>query len=379
MYQRLIQAPEHKSFFLFWPRWTGKTTWLKSNFKDSIYIDLLNSENYNDLLAYPNRLEKFFPMDYKWWVIIDEIQKIPELLNEVHRLIENNKIKFVLTWSSSRKIKRNNDINLLAWRALKYNMYPLTSIELWDDFSILKCLQNWCLPSVFNEEDPKKYLETYVHTYLEQEIKQEWLTRNLWNFSRFLEVASFSQWSVLNVSEIAREASINRKLAENYFSILEDLMIAYQIPVFTKKAKRRMINHTKFYFFDIWVYKIIRPKWPLDAPEEIEWMSLETLVLQELIALNEYLQLNYNIYYWKTASWIEVDFILYWDKWIKAIEIKRKSKIWSDDLKWLKTFLWDYKEATWYLLYWWDKVLYEKDNIQIIPIEYFLKNIRNYL
>ena len=252
MYSRLIQPPKDKSFFLFGPRGTGKTTWVKSHFKTALYLDLLEAEIFNDLLANPQRLERFIPKDFKDWIVIDEVQRVPELLNEIHRLIEQKKYHFILTGSSARKL-RTRASNLLAGRALHYAMYPLTASELGKDFRLDHSLKFGQLPSVYAEKDPKKYLESYVKMYLEQEIRQEGLTRNLGAFSRFLEAASFSQGSILNISSVARECAVERKVVESYFMILEDLLIGYRLPVFAKKAKRRVASHPKFYFFDVGV------------------------------------------------------------------------------------------------------------------------------
>src|SRR4030042_3068458 len=214
MYSRLIKEPENKSFFLFGPRGTGKTTWVKNTLSHSLYIDLLEAELFNDLLAHPQRLENFIPKDFSDWIVIDEIQRIPELLHEVHRLIETHRYKFVLTGSSGRKLRRGG-YNLLAGRALTYAMHPLASVELGKDFDLEHSLKFGFLPCVYTESDPKRYLESYVKTYLEEEIRQEGLTRNLGAFARFLEAASFSQGSVLNISEVARECAGEREVARN--------------------------------------------------------------------------------------------------------------------------------------------------------------------
>jgi uncharacterized protein len=367
MYSRLIKQPKGKSFFLFGPRGTGKTTWVKFNFPKSIYLDLLESELFNDLLAIPQRLENLIPKDFRDWIIIDEIQKIPELLNEVHRLIEKYKYKFILTGSSARKIIRSKEHNLLAGRALTYFLHSLTAVELGKDFNLKHSLRFGCLPCVYTENNPKDYLESYVKTYLEEEIKQEGLTRNLSAFSRFLETASFSQGALLNISEIARESAVERKVAENYFNILQDLLIAYRLPVFTKRAKRRIVSHPKFYFFDVGIYRTIRPMGPLDTPEEAEGASCETLLLQQMIALNAALGLGYNIYYWRTSNNIEVDFILYGDKGIKAFEIKRGKRISKDMLKGLKAFTKDYPMAKAYFIYGGERYM-RKGNIEILPM-----------
>jgi predicted AAA+ superfamily ATPase len=177
-------------------------------------------------------------------------------------------------------------------------MHPLSVAELGNNFQLDHSLRYGQLPSVYTEADPKKYLEAYVRTYLEEEIRQEGLTRNLSAFARFLEAASFSQGSVLSISSVARECHVERKVVESYFSILEDLMIGYRIPIFSKKAKRRLTVHPKFYFFDVGVYRTLRPMGPLDAPEEVDGIALKTLFLQELIALNSALDLGYKIFNW---------------------------------------------------------------------------------
>lgn len=377
MYKRIIRPPQSKSFFLFGPRGTGKTTWLRTNFPKAVYLDLLEAELFNDLLARPERLETFIPPSFKDWVILDEVQRVPALLNEVHRLIENKKLKFILTGSSARKLKKQ-EINLLAGRALNYRLYPFTVAEIGNDFNFHQSLEYGHLPALFSESDKKRYLESYVMTYLEQEIRQEGLTRNLGTFTRFLETASFSQGAVLNISEIARECAVHRKVAENYFSILGDLMIAYQLPVFAKKAKRRLIRHVKFYFFDVGIYRVLRPKGPLDAPEEIEGAALETLLLQELKAMNDYFRWGYDLFYWRTAGNLEVDFVLYGEKGIKAIEIKRTSRIAASHLNGLRAFLKDYPNAKAFMLYGGNKVMWEGD-IKIIPVKEFLLDINSYL
>lgn len=374
MYSRLLRPPRAKSFFLFGPRGTGKTTWVKSAFPKAVYIDLLEAELFNDLIANPQRLSRLIPPDFKDWVILDEIQRIPELLHEVHRLIENKKHHFVLTGSSPRRLKRSGP-NLLAGRALTLPMHPLSVAELGGDFRLEHSLKYGQLPSAYTETDPQKYLEAYVKTYLEEEIRQEGLTRNLSAFARFLEAASFSQGSVLNISSVARECHIERKAVESYFSILEDLLIGYRIPVFSKKAKRRLVAHPKFYFFDAGVYRVLRPMGPLDAPEEVDGIALETLFLQELIVLNDAFDLKYRTFYWRTSNGREVDFILYGPKGLLAFEIKRTSRVTSNMLGGLKSFLADYPMAKAYFVYMGSRRMYE-DRIEIVPVEEILKGLK---
>ena len=366
IFKRIIDFPAEKSCFLFGPRGTGKSFLLRRQFENDIYIDLLESETYFRLIGSPEKLESYIPKGYSDAIIIDEIQKIPKLLDEVHRLIEKYGYRFILTGSSARKLKKQ-DINLLAGRALTFYMHPLCYKELLSDFDIGHSLKYGHLPCAYTEKDPASYLSSYVVSYLKEEVLQEGLTRNLSAFSRFLETASFSQGEVLNLSEIARECSLNRKLVENYFTILEDLLLAIRLPVFTKKAKRKMIQHPKFYLFDVGVFRSIRPRGPLDSPEEIEGPALETLFLQEVRAVNDYHKLGYDIFYWRTSNQIEVDFVLYGQRGIHAFEIKRKSVYTSRDTKSLKLFLKDYPMSKAYLLYGGDKRYFE-DGIQIIPV-----------
>src|SRR3989344_5339261 len=377
MYSRLLKPPKNKSFFLFGPRATGKTTWVKATFPDALYLDLLEAELFNDLLANPGRLINFIPKGFSNWIVIDEVQRIPELLNEIHRLIESKNLKFVLTGSSARKLKKKGP-NLLAGRALTYHMHPLTAIELNKDFNLDDSFLYGNLPAIYKEPDKKKYLESYVTTYLQEEIKQEGLTRNLGAFTRFLETASFSQGSVLNVSAIAREAAIGRKVVENYFSILEDLLIGYRIYPFARKAKRKLIAHPKFYFFDVGVYRTLRPMGPLDMPEMIEGAALETLLFQELSAVNDYYNLGYKIYYYRTAEGAEVDFICYGQKGLRIFEIKRTGKIKSGMLKGLKTFLKDYPSAKSYFIYGGKRRMSEGE-IEILPVETAFKELLHLL
>ncbi len=378
MYKRLFNPPQNKSFFLFGPRGTGKTTWLKLHFSDAIYLDFLRPELLRRLLGSENRLEEYIPADYKGWVVMDEVQRVPNLLDEVHRLIEERKgLYFVLTGSSARKLRRSQ-VNLLAGRALQYHFFPLTYQEVGDDFNLTHALQYGMLPSVFGEDNPGKYLQAYIQTYLEQEVQQEGLTRNIGAFSRFMEVASFSQGESLNVTEIAREAGINRKVAENYFSILEDLLIAFRLPVFTKSAKRRMTQHRKFYFFDTGIFYHLRPKGVLDSPEELEGICLETLVLQEIRAMNEYLDWGYTLSFWRTATGVEVDIICYGNTGFYAIEIKRSHTVSRKQLRGLKKFRDDYPEVTPYCVYG-GKDNLEIDGIKLVPVTTFLQNIQRYL
>jgi len=368
-----IPLKKKKSFFLFGPRGTGKTTLLKNLFPNAMFINLLQSNYYNRLSSDPGLIQKMIPQQHTEWIIIDEIQRIPELLNEVHDLIESKKYVFILTGSSARKLRRKG-VNLLAGRALTYYFHPLTAIEQEKSFNVIESLRLGHLPARFNEYQPEKYLKDYVQTYIREEVLQEGLTRNIGHFSHFLEIASFSQGNLINISEIARESKIKRSLAENYFSILEDLLIGVQLPVFTRKAKRKLIGHQKFYFFDVGVFRAIRPTGPLDSDAEIDGPALETLVFQELRAINDYLETDYQLYFWRTKNGLEIDFILYGPNGLIAIEVKRSSHIHSKNLRGLKEFKKDYPPAKCYLFYSGSDILYI-DNITVLPINKALQHM----
>jgi predicted AAA+ superfamily ATPase len=322
-------------------------------------------------------LSRFIPPDFKDWIIIDEVQRVPDLLHEIHRLIEARQYRFILTGSSARKLKRAGP-NLLAGRALTFSMHPLSIAELGGDFRLAHSLKYGELPSVYTEADPQRYLEAYVKTYLEEEIRQEGVTRNLSAFARFLEAASFSQGSVLNISSVARECHVERKVVESYFSVLEDLMIGYRIPPFSRRAKRRLVAHPKFYYFDAGVYRTLRPMGPLDAVEEVDGIALETLFLQEMIAQNSALHLGYRAFYWRTSNGREVDFVLYGPKGLFSFEIKRTTRITSAMLGGLKSFLVDYPMAKAYFAYTGNRRMYE-DKIEIVPVLEILSNLGSIL
>ncbi len=375
MFPRLLNLPiqNNDSIFLLGPRGTGKTMWLRNALPSAIYLDLLDFTIYSSLLAEPSRLRTRIPNDYDGWVIIDEIQRIPELLNEVHRIIENQGIKFILTGSSARKLKRQG-VNLLAGRALRYTMHPLVPNELQKQFTLQFALEFGLLPAVYTYDDPSRYLSTYIQTYLQEEVIQEGLTRNLTAFTRFLEVASFSQGNVINATDISREVGVDRQVIQNYYSILEELLIAHRIPAFTKRAKRRLIQKDRFYYFDAGVYRYLRPKGILDTPSEIEGAGLETCFMQIFMALNDYYCWNNKLYYWRTSTGLEVDFIVYGETGLWAFEIKHNRTITSKMLNGLKEFKNDYPMAKCYLLYLGQETLYF-DDIVVYPMEWALQNL----
>jgi predicted AAA+ superfamily ATPase len=364
MYPRLLKSPR-QSFFLFGPRGVGKTAWLHRQFPHALFFDLLDYQVYTELLAAPQRLGERIPHGHKDWVVVDEVQRVPELLDEVHRLIESRRLRFVLTGSSARKLRRRG-VNLLAGRALTRHMHPLTALELGKDFDLQRALRYGGLPLACTSKNPKDYLKSYAATYLREEVQQEGFARNIGAFGRFLEAASFSQGSLLNMAAVARECAVSAKVVEDYFSILEDLLIALRVPVFARRAKRRLVAHPKFYYFDAGVFQAIRPRGPLDAPEQIHGAALETLFLQQVRAINDYRDLGYRLHYWRTSTGDEVDFVLYGERGLRAFEVKMAHNVRPDDLRSLLRFRADFQGAKVHLLYLGHRRWHER-GIEIVP------------
>lgn len=250
----------------------------------------------------------------------------------------------------------------------------MTAHELGDAFDLRTSLKYGHLPSVFAESDQGKYLSSYVQTYLREEVLQEGLTRNIAAFSRFLQAASYSQAATLNITDVARDCEVDRKVVEGYFSILEDLQIATRVPVFSKRAKRKTVSHPKFYFFDTGVYQAIRPKGPLDQIDVIPGAALETLVFQELNASISYQDSGDELYYWRTTAKQEVDFVVYGPSGLTAIEVKSSRKLDRADLRCLREFRSDYPIARCFAFYGGEKVM-EMDGIQILPVDLALRTI----
>jgi len=376
MYSRTFSPNSKSSYFLFGPRGTGKSSWLKTYYSKSNYIDLLDDEIYNDLTAQPKNLSQYI-VDSKLPIIIDEVQKIPHLLDEVHRLIELHKYQFILTGSSARKLRKSG-VNLLGGRALTYFFHPLTSIEMKNDFKFKEALEFGLLPMATQSDNPNKYLQSYIATYLKEEVQQERLTRNMPAFHRFIQAASLSQAAPLNISNVAADCSVERKVVEDYFSILRDLLITVELPVFSKKAKRELLKKSKFYYFDVGVFRAIRPRGPLDLESEIIGPALETLILQNIRAVNDYSEMGYELFYWHTRKHEEVDFILYGKNRLIAIEVKSSSRLRPKDFEGLRQFKIDYPMAETIFIYGGSE---EKklSGIKVIPATLFLRDINKFL
>jgi len=377
MKQRFIGFP-NGSFFLFGPRGTGKTLWLLHQFPEAHAINLLEGDVRRQLTARPESLVDIIDANAdKTTFIIDEIQRVPTLLDTIHDLMEKRRsLRFILTGSSARKLKRAENADLLGGRAVKCLCHPFLASEMGRDFTLDSALRLGMVPLVRypNGQESESVLKTYLDLYLQEEIVNEGVIRKLDVFSRFLETASFSHGTVLSASHIAREAGVKRSTVDAYFEILEEMLVTSRLPVFTKHAKRELVAHQKFYFFDAGVYRTLRPKGPLDRPEEIDGVALEGLVHQHLRAWLDYSGERNALYFWRTRAGREVDFVIYTPSEFVAIEVKNTAKVKSEYFAGLKAFRADYPECRTILL---NRGRQQTmiDGILVAPVERFLKEL----
>ncbi len=330
----ILKLLEKKSFFLFGPRSTGKTSLALKQLSDSAaFIDLLDGTTFLRLSADPSQLERMLESSSlkNKIIVIDEIQKVPELLNQVHRMIEKYKTKFLLTGSSARKLRRGG-VNLLAGRAWEANLFPLVSHEI-PRFDLEKVLRIGSLPHVYLSDHPQEELSAYVDTYLRQEILAEGLIRKIPPFTRFLKVAALSNSQLLVYSSIASDCGVAATTVREYFSILEDTLIGFSLEPFIASKKRKAIETAKFYFFDIGVTHTLAGTQFVDRNSDLYGRSFEQWVGLEIRAYISYRRLKLPLMFWRSVNGQEVDFLI-GDK--VAIEVKASEKITNHDLRGLK-------------------------------------------
>jgi len=368
---RFFQDPG-QSFFLFGPRGTGKSTWLHRYYKNALFIDLLSPEVYRSYSGRPERLKEVLDGQKSGTtIVVDEIQKVPQLLDVVHQLMEQHVgWRFILTGSSSRKLKRSG-VDLLAGRAALKSLHPFMAAELGEKFSLEESLTTGMVPLVVDAPNSQDVLKAYAALYLKEEVQMEGLVRNMGGFSRFLEAISFSHGSVLNVANVARECQVERKTVEGYVGIIEDLLLSFRIPIFSRRARRHLASHPKFYYFDSGVFRSLRPSGPMDSPREIDGAALEGLVAQHLRAWIAYRGEVCSLYSWRTKSGSEVDFVVYGQDTFCAIEVKNSMRVYPKMLNGLVAFKQDYPEAQICLLYRGKERLKIKD-VLCLPCEDFL-------
>ena len=376
MFPRALQVPRG-AFFLFGPRGTGKSTWTKSHLADALVLDLLRSEL---LVRYERDPAQFraevLAQPRTRWIVLDEVQRAPRLLDEVHLLFEQHGYKrFALTGSSARKLKRGA-ANLLAGRAIMKQLFALTTDEIGDAGSIPQRLQYGSLPlSVTADDDDarEQFLRAYVATYLTEEIKAEALVRQLGSFTRFLTVAALAAGQTTNVSGIARDAGVSRETARGYFDVLVDTLIGSWLPAYRPRAKVKEVALPKFYWFDTGVLNAAVGAFDQPMPADWQGVLLEHLVFHELQAHVHYRGIKGSLGYWATPSGSEVDFLWWHGSKTVAIEVKHGTTYRSEYRKGLASLLSSTK-ATTYIVYRGDRAL-EVDGTRVLPIDVFLRRL----
>lgn len=345
MYKRICQINKdglEESIFLFGARQTGKSTILREQFPDSIYIDLLDTRVKSRMARHPSLLyEMMCDKPENSLVIIDEIPEVPELLNEVHRLMSEKNDVFILCGSSARKLKRKG-YNTLGGRAYPIYLYPFVSAEI-PDFNLQQAITYGMLPPHYLAKNPRRRLSAYIDVYLKEEIKEEALVRNLDAFQRFLEVAAMTDGEMINLKNIAQDCGISANTVAAYFDILEDTLVGFRVPAFTKKQKRRIMQAPRFYYFDVGVANHLLHRKELVRGTEAYGHAFEHLVIQEIRAWLSYTESDEGLAYWRTYSGQEVDVII-GDARV-AIEIKSSEEVQSRHLKGLKAFAEENPEA----------------------------------
>jgi predicted AAA+ superfamily ATPase len=329
---RLLKLPtllEKRSHFLLGPRQTGKTSLVRHTLKGVRVYDLLDTSVYLALSQHPGRIaQELDPEDRI--VVIDEIQRLPDLLNEVHRLIETRGTRFLLTGSSARKLRRGG-VNLLGGRARIQYLHPLTFQELGDWFELARAMERGLLPSLYFSDDPHADLQAYVGLYLQQEIVAEGATRNVPAFSRFLKVAALCNGTIVNFTNVANDAQVARTTIYEYFEILKDTLVLYELPPWRKTVKRKPLASSKYYFFDVGVVSSLQGRTFRPATPEFG-EAFETFLMHELVSYRDYVSGD-SLSYWRSTSGFEVDFII-GDH--TAVEVKAKENVSPQDLKSLR-------------------------------------------
>lgn len=360
------------SIFLFGARQTGKTTLLLQQFPLAEYIDLLDTTTLAQYSRRPNLLyEKYKNYPSETIVIIDEIQQVPLLLNEVHRLIAQRGIHFILCGSSARKLRRKG-YNTLGGRALPCYLYPLVSAEI-PDFNIDRAVKNGMLPPFYTAKNPYLRLSAYIDVYLREEIKAEALVRNLDNFQHFLDAAALTDGEIVNYNNIATDCWVSANTVKEYFSILADTLIGYMVPAFTKRVQRRLVQSPKFYFFDVGVVNFLLHRKEVVRGTTEYGHAFEHFIMQELIAYIGYTRNENKLSYWRTKDGVEVDAVIGDAK--LAIEIKSVEDVQNKHMKGLRMFATEHPDCRRILVSLDKLTRTTDDNIEILYVYDFLKKL----
>ena len=347
MFTRALQLPPPgtETFFLWGPRQTGKSTLLRQRYSPGRWIDLLKADEFRRYVVRPELLREELlaaPLRPDEQVVIDEVQKVPALLDEVHWLIEARGAHFALCGSSARKVRRGA-ANLLGGRALRYELHGLTAHELGEDFDLDRLLNRGYLPRVFEGTQPRRQLDAYIADYLKEEVAAEGLVRNLPTFSQFLDVAALSDCEVVNFANIARDCGVSGHTVKGWFEILEDTLLGRWLPAWRRRAKRRIVAAPKFYFADVGVVNRLARRGELEAGSDAFGKAFENWVFHELTALVSYRDIDAPLAYWRLAGGIEVDFVL--GDLQCAIEAKSSTRVTNDHLKGLRQLKLEHPET----------------------------------
>lgn len=379
MFRRGLRLPAagKETFFLWGPRQTGKTTLLRQSYPDATWVDLLKADEYRRYLERPELLrEELIARPHLGQVVIDEVQKVPTLLDEVHWLHENRRIRFALCGSSARKVRRGA-ANLLGGRAVRYELSGLTAAEIGKGFDLVRLLNHGYLPSIYESDRPDRLLASYVGDYLKEEVAAEGLVRNLPVFSAFLNAAALSDGDLVNFANIARDCGVSGPTVKGHFGILEDTLLGHWLPAFTKRPKRRVVAAPKFYFSDVGVVNHLARRGALQQGGELFGKAFENWVLHELRAHNAYHERAADLFYWRLASGIEVDFIV--GNMVVAIEAKASDKVTADHLRGLRHLVADHPGVRRVVVCLEPKRRTTDDGIEILPASAFAEDLASLL
>lgn len=368
-------SPPNSSYFLLGARGSGKSTFLSQTYPNAKTINLLSEKLYQSYLAQPDIFyQELCILEPSSTVVVDEIQRLPNLLNEVHRLIEEKKLRFVLSGSSARKLRREG-VNLLAGRALMRSLHPLTPNELASDFHLEKVLEIGSLPLIWSSVSPAETLKSYIQTYLKEEIQAEAIVRNLSGFARFLPIAALFHGQRINTSSLARDAEVPRSTVEGFFSILEDTLMGFRLPAFETRLRVREKKRAKFYFIDPGIARALKKNYGALSTEERGHL-FEGWVAELLRTYKDYHELFDEMFYWSPAeaNKTEVDFVLQRGQKFLALECKSSTHVSATDLKGLKAIK-DLKGLEKRVLLYTGNTKRETDGILILPINDFLAKL----
>ena len=369
-----ITDAEEDSVFLFGARQTGKTTLLLKLFPNSKFYDLLETDVYERMKRNPSLLRQELSLATEGEiVIIDEIQLIPELLNEVHWLITRQGLHFILSGSSARKLKRKG-VNTLGGRAVRNILYPLVSAEI-PDFDLVKAVNRGTLPTLYlatSERQLQKRMQAYVSVYLKEEIAAEALVRKLSSFNRFMEIAALTDGEMVNYNNIAQDCGIDSKTVKEYFSILEETLVGYMIPAFTRTVKRRLNQAPRFYYFDVSLPNYLLQRYQMQPGSDDFGHAFEHLLIQEIVAYLGYNDIEHALSYWHTYNGYEVDAVL-GDAEV-AIEFKSCSEVQSKHLRGLKAFKEEHPEAR-LIIVSLDAAPRLFNEVEVMPAKHFLREL----